>query len=156
MNRSQTCMNVEIGTGPRNSFCGYNVNGIFVAECPMSHIYGPCLLSAVPMQSNVSVPCIPSSVSRLCSLSPVLCNLSQVICSLSPILLSPSQNHYQQSQCFLSVALCHCFCPLFLCFPSSVPPSLVLCPLSFMLQECELFLKIDMHCILKSAILMTG
>ncbi len=76
----------------------------------------------------------PSPVSWLCSLSPVLSpaltsrlsSLSFVLCTLSIV---------------LSVALFHYSCPLLLCFPSSVPPSLVLCPLSFILARMRDFLK---------------
>ncbi len=40
--------------------------------------------------SCVSVSCLPSHVSRLCSLSPVICILFHMMCPLSPILLSQS------------------------------------------------------------------
>jgi hypothetical protein len=46
---------------------------------------------SLPPVTHFSVPLLPS-LSRLCSLSPVLCTLSDVICSLSPILLSLSPN----------------------------------------------------------------
>ncbi len=49
-----------------------------------------------PHVTHFSVPLLPS-LSRLCSLSPVLCTLSHMICSLSPILLSLSPNSYQLS-----------------------------------------------------------
>jgi hypothetical protein len=115
--------------------------------CPLSHVSVPCLPSAVPSLMSLFLVSHPlSSVSRLCSLSPVPCTLYHVICSLSPILLSPSHNPYSNCPSVpFSVALYYCSCPLLFCFPLSIPPSLVLCPLSFILRECEFFLKIYMH-----------
>jgi hypothetical protein len=49
--------------------------------------YVHCLTSLC-IHSYVSDFCLPSSISRLCSLSPVLCTLSHEICPLSPIILS--------------------------------------------------------------------
>ncbi len=111
------------------------LTSLFLVLYPLSHVSVPCLPSAVPiLMSLFLVSCPLSSVSRLCSLSLVLCTLSHVICSLSPILLSPSYNPYQLSQ---SPLFCgsNITCPLLFCFPSSVPPYLVLCPLSFILRE---------------------
>ncbi len=96
----------------------------------------PCLTSFVPSLTSlyfvssplsyVSVPCLPSSV-------PCLMALLLVSRPLYPV--------YQLSQCPFFVALFHLSCPLLLCFPSSVPPSLVFCPLFFILARMRDFLK---------------
>jgi hypothetical protein len=127
--------------------------------CPLSHVFVLCLSSYVPCSlslvlcplCHVSVPCLPSAVPCLTSLilvphaSSIPCLTALLLVSrplytvshdlfLSPIFLSPSPDRYQLSQCPLCVALFHCSCPLLLCFLSSVPSSLFLCPLSFILS----------------------
>jgi hypothetical protein len=95
--------------------------------CPLSHGSVPCLPSSVPCLRAlllVSRPLSPALSSRLSSLSSVLCTLS-INCPSVPFF----------------VALFHCSCPLLLCYPSSVSPSLVLCPLSFILARLRDFLK---------------
>ncbi len=136
---------------------------LFLVSRPLSPVSWLCSLSPVlclmalflvsrPL-SHDSVPCLPSSVSWLCSLSPVLCPLSHgsAPCLPSPVsgpvltalilVLRPLSPVYQLSQCPFFVALFHCSCPLLLCYPSSVSPSLVLCPLSFILARLRDFLK---------------
>ncbi len=97
--------------------------------CSKSHVAVPCRPSC--SLSYVSVHCLQSSVPCLTSLflASLLCTLSDMICPLS-ILLSPTPNPYKLFQCPL-----FCSCPLFLCFAPSVPPSLVLCPLSFVISR---------------------
>jgi hypothetical protein len=141
---------------------------LLLVSCPLFHVSWLCSLSPVlcPL-SHDSVPCLPSSVSCLCYLSPVLCPLSHgsapclpssVPCLMALLLvsrpLSPALSSRLSSLssvlCTLSincpsvpffVALFHCSCPLLLCYPSSVSPSLVLCPLSFILARLRDFLK---------------
>ncbi len=118
------------------------INGIFVAECPLSQISVPCLHAFRCPQSYVSVPCIPSSVSQLCSLSLVLCTLSHVIWSLSPILLSSS---YITPINFPSVPFSVALILLFLSFTLLFPVlcSSVSCPLFlvFHIAIMRVFLK---------------
>ncbi len=86
---------------------------------PLSHNFAPCLPSSLPCLTW-SVPYLPSSF-----LHPLL---TPINCPNVPF----------------SVALFYCYCPLqklLLYFPSSVPPSLVLCPLFFILARMRVFLK---------------
>ncbi len=78
--------------------------------------------------SHGSAPCLPSS--------PGPCPYGSPPCPLS-FVLRPLYTVY----CPLSVALFHYSCHLLLCFPSSIPPSLVLCPLSFILARMRNFLN---------------
>ncbi len=106
---------------------------------PLSRL---CTLSPIlcPL-SYVSVPCFPSSVPCLMALLLVSCPLpGPVLTALLPV-LRPLYPVY----CPFLMALFYCSCPLLFCFTSSFPPSLVLCPLSFILArsgECEIFLII--------------
>ncbi len=94
--------------------------------CPLSNVFMPCLPSAVPSLmslflvycalSHVSVPCLSVFVSCLTGFVP--CFPYSFLRPLTPI------NYHSVP---FTVTLFHCSCPLFLCFPSSVPPSLVLC-----------------------------
>ncbi len=129
--------------------------------CPPSHAFVLCLLSYVPCLTSlllvsrplayISVPCLSSAVpspgplflvshhlspvSQFCSLSPVFftCLTLSVPC-LPSSFLRPLTPINCPSVPF-SAALLHCSCPLLLCFPPSVPPSLVLCPLFFILAR---------------------
>jgi hypothetical protein len=108
--------------------------------CPLSHFFVLCLPSYVPCLMSLFLIFRPlSPVSQLCSLSPVFCTLSHVICFLSPILLSPTPNPYQLSQCPLFCGSIPLFLSLLLCFQSSFPPSLVLCPLSFTVARMRVY-----------------
>ncbi len=89
----------------------------------------PCLTSFVPSLYFVSPPLSP--LSQLCSLSPDLCTLS-INCPSVPFFVALQY-------------VSRWSCPFLLCFLSSVPPSLVLCPLSFILQECKFFYFIYKH-----------
>jgi hypothetical protein len=109
--------------------------------CP-TYLFLACMRSAVPSFTSLFLVSRPlSSVSLLCSLSPVFCTLSHVICSLSPTLLSPSYNPYQQSQCLLFSFLLPLFLSFSLLFP--VLCSSVSCPLFlvFHIARMRAFLK---------------
>ncbi len=109
-----------------------------LSPVPLSPSPIPCLMSLVLYTlSYVSVICLPSAVPSLTSACFVSCLTSLFLVSRlkwsvpSPILPVP-----QCPSVPLSVALFHCSYPLLLCFPSSFPSSLVLCPL----REWEYFL----------------
>ncbi len=61
---------------------------------------------------------------------------------LSPFSHTPFSvpDPYQMSQCPFFMALFYSSYPLFLCFLFSFPPSLVICPLSFILARLQVFL----------------
>jgi hypothetical protein len=94
--------------------------------------------SSLPHVTHSSVPfsrpCLTSFVPSLTSL--YLCLPAYVPCLMSPFLVSRPLSNVP-----VFPFLCLCSCPLLLCFPSSVPPSLVLCPLSFILARMRVFLK---------------
>jgi hypothetical protein len=101
---------------------------LLLVSRPMSPVSWLVSLSPVlcPL-SHGSAPCLPSYVPCLTALLLVLCPLYSV-----NIKNYPSVPFY--------VALFHWSCPSLLCLPSSVPPSLVLCPLSFILARMRVFL----------------
>jgi hypothetical protein len=99
---------------------------LYLFSCPMSPVLRLCSLSPVLcLLPYVSVLCLLSSVPCLtwsapCLPSSFLCELTSINC---PSVL-------------FTVALFHCSCRLFFYFPSSFPPSLVLC-LSLVVHTCE-------------------
>jgi hypothetical protein len=119
-----------------------------LVPCPLSYVPVSCLpssglyvsrLSALPPvrypQSYFSVPCLSNSVTCFTSLFLVSRHLYPVSHDLSPIHLSQSPNTFPLTQCPI-----FCGYILSLIFPPHVlvPPSLVLCPSSFIFHTCDL------------------
>ncbi len=114
-----------ISLSPSPPVCLTSLVPCLTSLLPCLLFYVPCLTSLLPCLLSY-VPCLTSLflVSRPCLTWSVPCLPSSFLLPLTPF-----NCHSGPS----SVDLFHCSCSLFICFPSPFPPSLVLCPLSFIL-----------------------